>query len=79
MDYSGPFLFSEIFCGTPPSCLKVMGWVVAYRILLSAPGPFGTKLGFSTNWDLVQICPGGFRTKGFGPGLDNTPSNKSYY
>ena len=29
VDHSGPFLFSELFCGTPPSCLKVMGgWVV---------------------------------------------------
>ena len=27
MDYSGPFLFSELFCGPPPSCLKVIGWV----------------------------------------------------
>ena len=27
MDHSGPFLFSELFCGTPPSCLKVRGWV----------------------------------------------------
>ena len=25
LDHSGPFLFSEIFCGTPPSCLKVVG------------------------------------------------------
>ena len=25
MDHSGPFLFSELFCGTPPSCLKVRG------------------------------------------------------
>ena len=28
VDYSGPFLFSELFCGTPPSCLKVGGWWV---------------------------------------------------
>ena len=23
----GTFVFSELFCRTPPSCLKVMGWV----------------------------------------------------
>ena len=44
VDHSVPFLFSELFCGTPPSCLKVVvgGWwvVVAYRILVSAPVPF---------------------------------------
>ena len=26
VDHSGPFLLSELFCETPPSCLKVMGW-----------------------------------------------------
>ena len=48
VDHSGPFLFSELFCGTPPSCLKVGGggggWV-AYRILVSAPVPFGFNWG----------------------------------
>jgi len=54
VDHSGPFLFSELFCGTPPSCLKVVGWwwwwwwVVAYRILVSAPVPFG--LIWVSNW-----------------------------
>ena len=52
VDHSGPFLFSELFCGTPPSCLKVRGglggWVVAYRILVSAPVPFG--LIWVSNW-----------------------------
>ena len=28
VDHSETFLLSEVFCGTPPSCLKVMGWVV---------------------------------------------------
>ena len=28
------FLTFRFFCGTPPSCLKVMGWV-AHRILVS--------------------------------------------
>ena len=27
-DYSETFLLSELFCGAPPSCLKVGGWVV---------------------------------------------------
>ena len=50
MDYSETFLLSEVFCGTPPSCLKVVvggGWV-AYRILVSAPVPFG--LIWVSNW-----------------------------
>ena len=41
VDHSGPFLFSEHFCGTPPSWW--WWWVgrwVAYRILVSAPVPF---------------------------------------
>ena len=49
--HSGPFLFSELFCGTPPSCLKVMGgwwvgcgWVVGWP----APVPFG--LIWVSNW-----------------------------
>ena len=44
-DHSKMFLLFEFCCGTPPSCLKVRGWVVggwvAYCILVSAPGPFG--------------------------------------
>ena len=62
----------SFFCGTPPLCLKVVGWVVvAYRILLSAPGPFGF------NWvlELIGTCLvlglGSFGTWGSGPGLDN--------
>ena len=43
-------LFSELFCGTPLSCLKVRGGMVgvAYRILVSAPVPFG--LIWVSNW-----------------------------
>ena len=49
------------------------GWVVvAYRILLSAPGPFGF------NWVLELIGTwlglGDFGTKGLGPELDNWQS-----
>ena len=52
-DHSKPFLLFEFFCGSPPSCLKVIGWwggggggwvVVAYEILVSAQGPL--VLGF---------------------------------
>ena len=25
-DHSEPFLLFEVYCGIPPSCLKVMGW-----------------------------------------------------
>ena len=62
MDHSGPFLFSELFCGTPPSCLKVGGggggWWVAYRILVSAPVPLGL-IGVVTGLGWVLIRPGG--------------------
>ena len=34
----------SFFCGTPPSCLKVMGWWVAHEILVLAKGPL--DLGF---------------------------------
>ena len=53
-DHSKMFLLFELCCGTPPSCLKVIGWwwvvVVAYRILVSAQSP----------WDLVGVGPRGF-------------------
>ena len=28
VDHFSPFLFSKLFCGTPPSRLKVIGWWV---------------------------------------------------
>ena len=46
--HSEPFLLFEFCCGTPPSCLKVVGWwvvVVAYSILVSAQGPLVLVLG----------------------------------
>ena len=49
---------------------KVIGWwvvVVAYRILVSAPVPFG----FRFYWDLFGVGRRVFGTKGLGPGLDN--------
>ena len=45
-NHSEPFLLFEFFCGTPPSCLKVIGGVVvAYKILESAQGPLPLVLG----------------------------------
>ena len=51
---------SIVYCGTPPLCLKVMGWgwVVAHKILVSAQGPL--VFGFL-----------GLGLRGLGPGLDN--------
>ena len=50
------FLLFQFVCGTPPSCLKVMGWWVGgggYCISLLAPVPFG----FRSYWDLVGVGP----------------------
>ena len=48
-DHSEPFLLFDFWCGTLPSCLKVIGWgggggVVAYEILVSVQCPL--VLGF---------------------------------
>ena len=51
-------------------CLKVRGWVcgwwvvVAYRILLSAPVPFGFNWGFELGWTGLGLGLGGFGTRG---------------
>ena len=56
------FLLFEFVCRTPPSCLKVVGWVVVggwlvtYSILVSAPVPFG----FRSYLGLVGVGPRGF-------------------
>ena len=124
MDHPGPFLLSELFCGTPPSCfddvlaedgelLHVLPlavhlkffcdgqvgltilvhsyflnffvgpllhalrgwvggwWVVAYRILVSAPVPFWVYLGWNwvgLGWNWVW---GDWGLRGWGLGLDN--------
>ena len=48
-DHSKMFLLIVFCCGTPPSCLKVMGWwwvvVVAWSNLVSAQGPLVLGLG----------------------------------
>ena len=41
------FLLFEFCCGSPPSCLKVRGWVVASMILVSTPVPMGNFLFLS--------------------------------
>ena len=66
-DHSKLFLLFEFCCGTgtPPLCLKVM--VVAYSILVSAPGPLVFEL--VRTW--LGLDLGSFGTKGLGPGLDN--------
>mgnify|MGYP001260466181 CR=1 FL=1 len=60
------FLLFVFCCGTPPSCLKVGGWVVVVGGGLEqfsvSPRPLG--FGFGTK---------GFGAKGLGPGLDNKP------
>ena len=45
--------------------MVVGGWPLAYMILVSAPGPFGTFKGW------VGVGIEGLGTKGFGPGLNN--------
>ena len=67
------FLLIVFCCGTPPSCLKVRGWVVVVVVdggdggdggcleqSSVSPRPLG--FGFGTK---------GFGAKGLGPGLDN--------
>ena len=34
-------------------------------------GGLGTNLGFEMGWTGLGVGPGGLRTKGLGPGLDN--------
>ena len=64
-DQFEPFLLFEVYCGTPPSCLKVMGW-------------WGGGVGWGGGpWDFsVSPRPLGFGflglgLRGLGPGLDN--------
>ena len=66
------FLLFVFCCGTPPSCLKVMGWVVGgggggLEQFSVSPRPLG--FGFGTK---------GFRAKGLGPGLDKIDYGKYF-
>ena len=55
------FLLIEFCCGTPPSCLKVIGWVGGGLEQFSV-SPRPLSFGFGTKR---------FGAKGLGPGLDN--------
>ena len=60
-------LLIVFFCGTPPSCLKVMGWVVVVGGWVGGLEQFSVSprpLGF---WFGTK----GFGAEGLGPGLDN--------
>ena len=79
MDHSRPFLLSELFCGTPPSCfddvlaedgelLNVLP-LAAPKIIESAPVPFGplwALLGLKLGWTGLELGLGGLGTKGLG-------------
>ena len=66
--YETFFLF-ELFSQSLPSCLKVIGWVgasvyvVARKILVSAPVPLGFFWDFEQGWTGLGLVLG---TKGFG-------------
>ena len=47
-DHSKMFLLFELCCGTPPSCLKVVGWVVVGGLEQFSVSP--RPLGFFV-WD----------------------------
>ena len=66
-DHSEPFLLFEVYCGTPPSCLKVMGWVGGGGLQHFSVSPRPLGFGF-----LV------FGAKGLGPGLDNKETMASF-
>ena len=72
MDHSEPVLFSELFCGTPPSCLKVRGgWWVGGGGLQDfsvSPSPLWVNLGFKLGWTGLGLGLEGLGTKGFGVG-----------
>ena len=58
------FLLIVFCCGTPPSCLKVRGWVGGGGGGLEqfSVSPRPLSFGFGTK---------GFGVKGLGPGIDN--------
>ena len=60
------FLLIEFCCETPPSCLKVGGWVVAYSLQHFSGG----LQHFSVSPRPLGFGFLGFGAKGLGPGLD---------
>ena len=67
------FLLFEFCCGTPPSCLKVMGWVVV--VVGGGGGGGGGLEQFSVSPRPLGF---GFGAKGLGPGLDNSTFDFSW-
>ena len=66
------FLLIDLCCGTPPSCIKVRGWVVV--VVSGGGGGGGGGLEqFSVSPRPLGFVFGtkGFGAKGLGPGLDN--------
>ena len=62
--------FLNLFCGTPPSCLKFMGggggwWVVDFSV---SPSPLWVNLGFKLGWTGLGLGLEGLGTNGFGVG-----------
>ena len=72
LDHSETFSLSEVFCGTPPSCLKVVGgWVVVVGGLQDfsvSPIPLWVNLGFKLGWNGLGLGLGGSGHKGLGLG-----------
>ena len=69
LDHSGPFLFSKLFCGTPPSCLKVMGWVVVVggggglQDFSVSPSPLWVNMDFELDWTGLRLGLRGLGTR----------------
>ena len=62
------FLLIEFCCGTPPSCLKVVGWVVVVvgglQDFSVSPSPLWVNLSFKLGWSGLGLGLGGLGTRG---------------
>ena len=68
-DHSEPFLLFEVYCWTPPSCLKVMGWWCWWWCWWWWWG--GWPMRFLCQPKAPWFWVFGFLALGFGMGLDN--------
>ena len=74
MDHSKSVLLFGFLCGTPPSCLKVAGWVVGsgggggLQDFNVSPSPLWVNLGFKLGWTGLGLGLEGLGTNGFGVG-----------